>query len=338
MPHRARDQAQDRLARSRYEQARALVVSGLAGRRWEILDLLQESESLRGRPRRGGYYGRRRASDLPARWQLRSEAVAALLQTDARLAWSVTLFGEAQPGPLPDARLLRWPGGIRRKTTRLCCWTCATAGSRALAPSPVRRRCACAGPVGRRLASFDPAGGRSRCGPLPEGRKLNTLDWPDLSDADGPARTAPDFLMSSEMAFSPDGRYLTVVARCRSVRYLVLWDLQETAIPQTLARLGNDADQGSTQFLPDRNEVLYPSGNQTLSSWRLPTGEPSDDIRLPLPLAGKPAVDAAGRRLACPCRAPGIQRGNDRDLGHRAAEGVVADRGRFRPLGRSGGL
>jgi WD40 repeat protein len=301
---RARDQAQDRLARSRYEQARALVVSGLPGRRWEALDLLQESESLRGRPREAGILPAA-DGDLPARWQLRSEAVTALLQADARLAWSLLLSGESQPALSPDARRalsLRSdsPGGKDavvlldlRDRRELGRWDNAQIAGNAFALDR----------SGRRLASFNPTLGKVEEWEIPAGRKLRTLDWPNLADAEGQPRAAPDFLMSSEMAFSPDGRYLTAVARCRTVRALVLWDLEGSAAGRTFARSSDDSDPGGALFLTGRSELAYPSDKQTVAFWRLPAGEPSAKIRLPLPLVGKPAVDATGRRLACPCAA-----------------------------------
>ncbi len=89
----AREQAQDSLCRSLYEQARAVRLAGAPGRRWKILDLLKRAEMIRTRPRSvnaRAATGTQRNGQLPAQAQLRTEAVAAILLRDGRVArqWS----------------------------------------------------------------------------------------------------------------------------------------------------------------------------------------------------------------------------------------------------------
>jgi serine/threonine protein kinase/WD40 repeat protein len=105
------ERAQDHLARSKYEQARALRASGRVGRRWQILDLVREAEQLRARPRQGPALLADAPTVLPSRTELRSEAVAALLLPDARELWRAPqeVFVNALS---PDGRLVAtfWAG------------------------------------------------------------------------------------------------------------------------------------------------------------------------------------------------------------------------------------
>ena len=99
-----REDARDSLYRSLYNEARATLASGQGGRRWQALDLLQRSETLRGRERPGVPTRPTDSSSLPSQIDLRSEAIAALLTQDSRLIREIqisdlgTLLGGALAG------------------------------------------------------------------------------------------------------------------------------------------------------------------------------------------------------------------------------------------------
>ena len=92
----ARDEAQDHLARSLYEQARGLALSAPAESRWRILGLLEQSRVLQRRPRAGGGATAEQRQRLPNASELRSEAVGALLRHDLRLAWQRNMQGPSR--------------------------------------------------------------------------------------------------------------------------------------------------------------------------------------------------------------------------------------------------
>ncbi len=81
-----REEVQDALAASLYEQARALAAAGPPGRRWDILKLAAQAEQLRGRAEAPPHApaDSQSAPTLPEKHQLRSVAVTALLLSDAR--------------------------------------------------------------------------------------------------------------------------------------------------------------------------------------------------------------------------------------------------------------
>jgi hypothetical protein len=88
----ASERAQDQLCRSLFEQARTLLASQQMGRRWQVLELVQEAEKLRSRerpieltPEESPEHIRGQREKLPTRAELRSLAVAALLLRDARV-------------------------------------------------------------------------------------------------------------------------------------------------------------------------------------------------------------------------------------------------------------
>jgi len=87
------EETQDTLARSLFEQARAVRLAHQGGHRWQALELLKRSESLRNRKRQTAStasQGDKTADDadsisLPSQADIRSEAVAALLLADGRV-------------------------------------------------------------------------------------------------------------------------------------------------------------------------------------------------------------------------------------------------------------
>ena len=105
----AGEQTQIALTRSLYQQSRATRLAGQPGRRWQILDLVQQAEVLRAKyaassPDAGNAIEPDDSADveqLPTRAELRSEALAALLLHDGRL---VAQSSGIAHGLSPDGR------------------------------------------------------------------------------------------------------------------------------------------------------------------------------------------------------------------------------------------
>jgi WD40 repeat protein len=81
----ANEEAQDILARSYYEQARAVMLSRQPGRRWQALELIRKSKALTTRERQSDQESEA-TGRLPSLADLRREAVEALRLEDAREA------------------------------------------------------------------------------------------------------------------------------------------------------------------------------------------------------------------------------------------------------------
>jgi serine/threonine protein kinase/WD40 repeat protein len=98
--------SKDHLARSLYEQARAVRSTRQAGRRAKALQLLEWANALRMRPRDTPAA----MGALPSAVELRSEALAALLQRDVRLVRELPVLHGTTPTITRDGRraLMHW--------------------------------------------------------------------------------------------------------------------------------------------------------------------------------------------------------------------------------------
>jgi WD40 repeat protein/tRNA A-37 threonylcarbamoyl transferase component Bud32 len=300
----ANEASQDRLARSYYNEARALGPLGAAGRRWDILRLVGEAEGLRRRERDPAASAP--SEDLPAAWQLRSEAVLALLTPDARKSWQMTLRA-AQPAFNPDARLV-FALAEQDLVGVLVDLPHQEVLGRWNHPELTAGSAFALDPAGRLVAVFSAKSAEVSLWRLPEAQKVRTLPWPASPSAGRDARPAP-LLLSSEMAFSPDGQWLAAVVREMGRRRLVLWPVSGDAAPRELASLETDHDLGGPLFLPGGEQMLFPTEPQNITRWSLRMGIASGTFPLPVALVGKPRLDASGRRLACPCAGKDVNTG-----------------------------
>jgi WD40 repeat protein len=290
----------------------------------------------------GGKSGAELRGVLPSRADLRSEAVAAALLPDARMLWKLRSQFGAQPGLGADGNLAvtLWISADSKKSgvvltdasdrRELGRWENEGIAGSAFALSR----------DGKMLASVGAETGVVALWDLPAGKRITTLRWPEPPGAaDRP--TAPGLLMSSEMAFSPDGRYLTAVHRAplpkdfdlaelteifsspiteenrrnmeqflgEMIQTIVLWDLQQGAEPRPLVTAIKDTNRGGAVFSSDGRFLAFPAGQRTVTLWSLESGRKSADLQLPLPLVGRVAFDRSGQRLACPCSSSAASRG-----------------------------
>jgi len=296
-----KDSAQDHLELSLYEQARTLAVLKTPGSRWEILNRAQRAEQLRGRQRET-----ERAADpaadldqLPSRAALRSLAAKALLMPDIRLLRQTKLDTQAQPGLSGDGRLAVCGSGSAvvmlesdqfREVGR---WKQPGIFGTALAVDP----------AGRRLASWSIQSDAVTLWDLPTGTSIATLRWPGRAGLSPEASPASGQLLSSELVWSPNGKYLAAIDRRSGDpgrQSLVLW-AAGAGPPRLLATVTEDSDCGGACFASDGEKLAYPTGAGTISFWESATGKKRNDVRLPLPVAGGLALSPRAERLAAAC-------------------------------------
>jgi WD40 repeat protein len=288
----AREQAQDTVSRSLYEQARALRLSRQPGRRWQALDLLRQAEQLRARPRRDDLpaVAAEAESRLPTRGELRREAAAALLLEDARrlpslnLPASVGMYNEVSgDGRRALAFFMHMP---EKPDERL------RVGYRLFDLGEGRQ----VGEVhampffsGIALALSADGSVLAHAGPdlivhlldLPGGEERATLPLPKAA---GPG-LALAWQQSSydQLVFSPDGRYLTAARGDGKKSDLYVWDLRDPTASRRLARV--DAPVSSLSFRADGRVLAYPAGGKKVALADVAArGEPRI-LDLPLPVA-----------------------------------------------------
>jgi len=303
----AREETQDALARSRYEQAKALSVAGPPGRRWEILKLVGEAETLRARERSAvaAPGGTGQEPVLPLRRQLRSEAVAAMLLNDARIRWQLPLPNGVQPGLTADTRWAISPRGDAPEGQSAIAVTDLRTGhvsARSDSRLLYEATAYALDPSGRLVAAFHAGRGTVTLLDWPSGRLKRELVWPKPAATQSPAALSARLVWSSEMVFSPEGRSLALVARGAGTQALVLWRLEDPGKPQLVAAVPENTDLGPPVFFPDGLQLAYPIGAEKIALWEPGKGRSSGEIRPPLPLVGNIAPDALGRRLALPAR------------------------------------
>lgn len=303
----ARDEAQDHLARSLYEQARGLALSAPAESRWRILGLLEQSRVLQRRPRAGGGATAEQRQRLPNASELRSEAVGALLRHDLRLAWQRNMQG-AQPALVGDGRRVIFREGTSlvfldwARSQELSRWSATEISGTALAVDA----------SGRWLAAWSPQGGQVNVWDLTSGTRTQTLPWPPRADSAAPEPEGRFPLVSSDLSWSPDAQHLAAVDRRAGPagrQALTLWNLSGNGRPRSLTDVSQDTDRGGAQFTADGSRIAYPTGAETLTFWQTATSDPSRAVRLPLPIVGGWELDASGRRLVGLCAGAGEHAG-----------------------------
>lgn len=318
---KARDEAQDSLARSLCEQARGLARSGDPGRRWAILAKVREAERLRSR-RAGSLRSAAMNGEqtlLPARHELRSEAVSALLISDALATYSLGASTGSQPALSGDGRRAAWVASRGGGGSALVLADLTTGGEQAQFDREAMLGTALAVDMaGAMLASARADAGAVTIWDLKTQTQRTQLPWPALSDAPDSANRPTALLLSSEMAFSPDGEYFAAVHRAAGMRdrrdrlnrrqTLVLWKLSE-ASPQPLATGPEQIGHGGAVFAAAGCRLCYPLGGKTIGVWETSSGKRLADIECPLPVAGGLALDDDRQRLFISCSGDHSQAG-----------------------------
>jgi WD40 repeat protein len=306
----AKEQTQDALAASLYEQARAVRLSGLPGRRWRVLELLKKSEHLRSRerPDPSRLPGKEQLADqheFLSRAQLRSEAVAALLLEDAHVVrqWSGMAHSVSPDGNLAatewvDAKT----GAVALEITDLKTgqgiskWE----GDDAM---PFIGTAIALGPNGKRMAVVMPPmpiGGRKvssggiNVWELSGRTLLRELSLPkqggDASQTNPPTAKAGamelPFLARAiipSLRFSPNGRYVCGVTASIAGNRVVVWDLKGDGTGHVA---GNVLGLASAAFNPDSSLLALASSEKKVVLWNTVRNRVEREIQLPLESTG----------------------------------------------------
>jgi WD40 repeat protein len=309
----AKEETQDTLAGSLYEQARAVRVLNEPGRRWKALELVKQAEMLRSRQRLAGLPT---TNPLPARVLLRSEAVAALHLQDARAIREIAGAPLMMPALDRDGRWmasLSMDGGARltdlTSGQQIGQWHSTNLFGLKIALSPDGKLLACASGRGGIAISE-----------LPAGKLARILDWPqDSSSLDASpegrsyklTRFHPEFL-----AFDPAGRSLFAVRRAppkaglnaqtqpvrpRSEKQIIRWDLTKDSGPEIIETPNMEGGTafGWLAFSTDGKSAAFPSGRNRLAVRDLEANEVSGYVESEWMHAG-PGVCSSKNVLAIP--------------------------------------
>ena len=206
---RSNDRAEDHLELSLYEQARTLALLGTPGSRWQILEWARRAEQLRSRRRESdrSVDGTADLDQLPSRAALRSLAVKALLTSDIRLVRQMKLETDAQPGLSSDGRFAVFASGsavVLLDATRcreLGRWDQPGLLGTALAIDSTGTKFASWNSQSDVLAVWDIAAKTQR----------TTLRWPGRANLSRGNSATGGQLLSSELAWSPNGKFLTAI-------------------------------------------------------------------------------------------------------------------------------
>jgi serine/threonine protein kinase/WD40 repeat protein len=309
----ARAQALDALARSQYEQARAVRLAGQPGRRWASLDLLKQSEAIRSRTPADNLVaepGAESPVELASQFELRTAAVAALLTSDGRAArqfpgflHSVSAGGTLAASAVIDRDLQR----ARLVITDLKSgdavreWTGADAQAligAAIANSPDAGKLAVLSLNTREINLWD----------LGDRKLERTLSIPALQ-SDGAAPTQPaqpprsgGLRLVRQLVFSPDGRLLMAVASgSASEMLIVLWKTGEPDAGQVIATV-HRMPILTAVFSPDSGRIAFPMEEQKVAVWDIAANRVAVEIELPLQSEGAVGFHPDGQHLGIHCR------------------------------------
>jgi WD40 repeat protein/tRNA A-37 threonylcarbamoyl transferase component Bud32 len=296
----AREEAQNMLARSLLDQARAVRLSRQPGRRWQAVDLLRRAEELRARPRQAAPL-LDSAALLPTRGELRREAAASLLVEDAREVSTIQVPVLLNAGGIvsEDGRRalhLFWREDTHSGKSSVGVWFTDLEGGRAPINFPVTflfNSQMGLNSDGTLFAAVAQDGSAQIIG-LPDGRVRQTL--PPITAPGSPL--VANFAPTVPLVFSRDGRYLLALRGDAKQTDLMLWDLREPSRSRHLARVS--APVSGAAFTDDGRTLAYPLGGNKLALNDLSERGDARVIELPLPPVAAAGVtdESQGRSLS----------------------------------------
>jgi serine/threonine protein kinase/WD40 repeat protein len=305
---KTREEAQSALARSLFEQARAVRLAGQPGRRWRALELLTQSETIR-RQSSGSASPEAASSALPNRPELRSEVVSALLTRDGRavhhrpgFAHSISPDGKFASSTWLDRDLK--DGGLTIIDLKSGKQVRQFDGKGAEAMQGVMHAL---GPNAERLAVVSTNMRQISVWRVSDQSKLTTLTVPRPAElaTDGqdakPRPSAPQMAAPRQLAFSPNGRYLVgAFNRGTPGTDLVLWDIEGPPDGRTVATCRSAT--AVVAISPDSQRLAFAPEPQQVTVWNIAEERAETEIELPLRTDGGLGFHPSGQSLAVHCQ------------------------------------
>ena len=314
----ARGQALDALARSQLDQAHAVRLAGLSGRRWTALDLVKRAEVLRSRESASVAQPADAAGDdnatrgvlyasLPSQAELRSAAIAALLLADARVARVYNGFTHSVS---PDGQFAVCASIEPEKKSGAVTIIDLQTGDIARRwegkeAEPLSGLLLALGPRAEQLAVLSLDQRKIKVWDVKEKKLLRTLTRPSRppGNADGDNRDRTPATPATtetirQLTFSPDGRCLAGILTGQALEaFVALWQQDGPAEGQTLA-----AVQGvplvSVAFSPDSACLAFASQAKQATVWNIAENRAKYTFELPIVTDGAVVFDPSGERLA----------------------------------------
>jgi WD40 repeat protein len=284
-----------------HSEAKVLRLSDEPGRRWKSLELLRDAECLREHAQQSsallehpGPVPSHPVHPLPARNELRREAVAALLMADAR--------------PVRELKgsVLSADGRRAVETTETAIRLLDVSTGQALGQwefSRHRRVDLAMSDDGQWLAMAEEkvvAGEAITVWELPQKRLVKGLSLPKEI-----VMTQPSGLQ--QMMFSSDRRYLAagfiVPGKTTVKNQIVVWDLQ-TGAARTLPGAPVSLDVLVFAFDSTGQRLVFQTGKSQLTLWNLETHQKERELDLPHQFAGGVACGPGNQEMAIACYDP----------------------------------
>ena len=320
------ERAKDALASSQYEQARAILLSSSPGRRWRAMELLREANTLRTRDTRTNRAGDGTgAIPMPSAADLRTAAIATLMQTDAReVAQGDVMMGFA-PKVSADGRVAVTPymTGIdlsraaplsagtfqpgKAQAPKIGIRVLNTATCNEIARIPDLGKFASFGLLsptvssdGKMLGILGPSGARIMS--LPSGKHIKTLELPPDKPTTRAAKQS--MLTVGSGAFGPDDKRFAAVRHtvlgASGKTEVIVWNI-ETAKSRSVGSWDSSKQVVNVAFSTTGKLIAVTDRSTTLRLIDL-TGAPSvREIRLPMETFGAAAFSGDDAFLAVSC-------------------------------------
>jgi WD40 repeat protein len=277
------DQAQDNLARSLFEQARAIRLSNQAGRRWQALELLAQAEKLRNRQRLVDLPPEETEHVLLTEDELRREAAAALLLEDARVSRQVSLAAM----PLyrteisPDGRhAMAWYAQPRERKVGIRLFDLGDGRILGEALLPLLASGTLALSPDEKLLAFLATDNALQLRDFPKGGRNSVISLPKIPDGLKPLSGS----LHSVLFFSPDGRLIVWVRSEAERADLYLWNLHDASASRHLARV--NAGVTEVSFRADSRILAYRSGEKKIALVDVTADAKMTEVELPLAIGG----------------------------------------------------
>eukprot|EP00913_Durusdinium_trenchii_P022825 g21429.t1 len=291
----AREETLDVLARSLFDQARAVRLARGSGHHWQALDLLERAHAQVSRERPTA--APENAKVLPTRAELRSELLAAFQAHDARI--QKTWLGMTQSVSLSERRLAVSVFDLAARPPKTEMQLYDLERNRRIPLKPNRQMLGTAiavSPDDRLLATAGISDQTIRLWELPTGRLHRRLTFP--ADSAKSQTGGPRISSVQSLRFSPDGKFLSAKSFGKRAQSIRLWDLKNPNSAPKLIRLSGEVPLGDVVFDQTGKHAISVTARREVTIWTLSPFDVAKRIKLPMDLQGHARMSPDGKVLA----------------------------------------